>query len=137
MLRRDFISKIIEQMVNAIARMIQIDIEKEQEKFLENFDKLLDTYFQISSDELEKLLENHDERDAMLLDEKLKNLQLRLFTNAGLVFFKKKQFEKAKICFKIIERVRAEHSDVFEFPNEESVKIEDGIFKLKNILSEV
>ena len=133
MLRRDFISKIIEQMVNAVARLLQVDIEKEQEKFLENFDELLDTYYRISNEELEKLLENHDERDAMLLDEKLKNLQLRLFTSAGLVFVEKNQSEKARTCLKIIERMQERHSDVFEFPNEESLKIEEEIFKLKSL----
>jgi len=130
MLRRDFISKIIEQMVNALARLLKIDIEKEQEKFLENFDELLDTYYLISDEELEKLLESNEERDAILLDEKLKNLQLRLFINAGLVFVRINQTEKAKICVKIIERIQAKHSDVFEFPSEESLKIEEEFERL-------
>jgi len=135
MLRRDFISKIIEQMVNAIARLLKIDIEKEQEKFLENFDELLDIYYQISDDELEKLLEPNDERDAMLLDEKLKNLQLRLFINAGLVFIRQNQIEKARICLKIIERIQVKHSDVFEFPSDESLKIEEEIERLNSFLN--
>ncbi len=135
MLRRDFISKIIEQMVNAIARLIKIDIEKDQEKFLENFDELLDTYYQISDNELEALLEKHDERDAMLLDEKLKNLQLRLFINAGRVFVQQNQIEKAKTCLKIIERIQTRHSDVFEFPSEESLKIGEEIEELNYFLN--
>jgi len=137
MLRRDFISKIIEQMVSAVARLLKIDIEKEQEKFLKNFDEMLDTYYQISDEELEKLLASHDERDAMLLDEKLKNLQLRLFINAGLVFIGQNQIEKAKTCLKIIERIQAKHSDVFEFPSEESLKIGEDIFNLKKTLAEI
>ena len=137
MLRRDFISKIIEQMVNAVARLLKTDIEEEQEKFLEDFNELLKTYFKFSNDDLEKLLEENEERDALLLDEKLKNQLLHLFANAGLVYVNVNlnQIEKAKTSLKIIERIQNQHSDLFEFPSEESEKLEMKIEKLKSQIS--
>ncbi len=127
MLRRDFISKIIEQMVNAIARLLKIDFEKNTEKFLDEFDVLLDTYFQISDEELEKLWDENEERDALLLDEKLKNQMIHLFVNAGLAFQKTQQEEKAKKCLKIIERIQNQHSNLYEFPSAESLKVQEKI----------
>ncbi|MBA5628852.1 hypothetical protein [Moheibacter lacus] len=135
MLRRDFISKIIEQMVNAVARLIKIDIENDQEKFLENFEEFLSTYFQISDKNLTKLLEENEERDAFLLDEKLKNQLMLLFVQAGIVFQKSNQTEKAKSCVKIIERIQNQHSDIYEFPSEESEKLGEKMEKLKSLLS--
>lgn len=135
MLRRDFISKIIEQMVNAVARLLKTDYEKETEKFLDEFDTLLDTYYRLSDEELELLLEADEERDAMLLDEKLKNLQLQLFIQAGQAFLKKEERRKAENCLKIIERIQLKHSDVYEFPTPESLKTGDEIGKLKKSLA--
>ena len=134
MLRRDFISKVIEQMINAVARLLKIDYEKETEKFLDEFDSLLDTYFQLSTEELEQLVETDEQHDALLLDEKLKNFQLRLFAHAGLAFMLKSEKEKAEKCLKIIERIQIQHSEVFEFPSVESLKLEEEIEKLKNAL---
>ncbi len=131
MLRRYFISKVIEQMVNAVARLLKIDYEKETEKFLDEFDSLLDTYFQISPEELVKLVETDEQRDALLLDEKLKNFQLRLFVHSGLAYMLKSEKEKATNCLKIIERIQHEHSDVFEFPSVDTLKIEEEIEELK------
>lgn len=132
MLRRDFISKIIEQMVNAVARLIKIDIENDQEKFLGNFDEFLSTYFQISDKNLTKLLEENEERDEFLLDEKLKNQLMLLFVQAGFVFQKSNQSEKAKSCLKIIERIQNQHSDIYEFPSEETEKLGEKMEELKN-----
>src|SRR5690606_8815373 len=132
MLRRDFISKIIEQMVNSVARLLKTDIENEQEKFLEDFNEFLRIYFQFPDENLAQLLEKNEERDAFLLDEKLKNQLLHLFANAGLVYVNVNlnQIEKAKTSLKIIERIQNQHSDLFEFPSEESEKLEMKIEKL-------
>ena len=130
MLRRDFISKIIEQMVNSIARLLKKEIE--QEDFKKGFEEFLSTYFQLSSGELEKLVEENKERDAFLLDEKLKNQLIHLFVQAGFVFQKSNQTEKAKTCVKVIERIQNQHSDIFEFPNEESEKLGEKMEELKN-----
>lgn len=132
MLRRDFISKIIEQMVNAIARLIKIDIEKEQEKFLEDFDEFLHTYFQLSDADLALLTEENEVRDGLLLNENLKDQLIHLFVNAGLVFQNNHQTEKAKNCLKIIERIQNQHDHIFEFPNEESQKLEEKLKVLKS-----
>lgn len=134
MLRRDFISKVIEQMVNAVARLLNIDTEKETEKFKEDFDEFLRTYFQILSDELEKLTEENEGRDAFLLDEKLKNQLVHLFVNAGFVFLKSNEMEKAKSCLKIIKRIQNQHSDIFEFPNEESLNVEKKLEEFESIV---
>ena len=133
MLRRDFISKIIEQMVNAVARLLKTDIENEQEKFLEDFNEFLRIYFQFPDENLAQLLEENEERDAFLLDEKLKNQLLHLFANAGLVYVNVNlnQIEKAKTSLKIIERIQNQHSDLFEFPSEESEKLKMKINQLK------
>lgn len=132
MLRRDFISKIIEQMVNAVARLIKIDIENDQEKFLENFEEFLSTYFKISDAELEKLWEENEERDAFLLDEKLKNQLMLLFVHGGLVYVNSNELDKAKSCLKIIERIQNQHSDIYEFPSEEGEKLGEKMEGLKN-----
>ena len=135
MLRRDFISKIIEQMVNAIARLIKIDIEKEQEQFLEDFDEFLHTYFQLSDADLALLTEENEGRDGLLLNENLKDQLIHLFVNAGLVFQGNQQSEKAKNCLKIIERIQNQHSGVYTFPNDGSGKVLIKIEELKTLLS--
>ncbi len=135
MLRRDFISKIIEQMVNAVARLLNLDVKEEPQKFLGQFDELLKTYFQLNEEELNLLLENEEERDAFLLDEKLKNYLIRLFTNAGFAFAGTEQLSKAKICLRIIERIQQQHSNVFEFASEESSKINEDLNELKQLIS--
>jgi len=134
MLRRDFISKIIEQMVNAMARLLELNIEEEPQKFLRDFDELMKTYFNLNSEELNRLLEPDEERDALLLDEKLKNYQIRTFINAAFVFVETNQSEKAKICLEIIERIQQTHSNVFEFPTAESSKISVDLMNLKALI---
>lgn len=134
MLRRDFISKIIEQMVNAVARLLELNVKEEPQKFLIQFDELLQTYFSLNSNEIKLLLEENGERDALLLDEKLKNYQIRMFINAGFAFIETKQSEKVKVCIQIIERIQQQHSNVFEFPTSETSKIEQEIKSLKGLI---
>lgn len=134
MLRRDFISKIIEQMVNAVARLLELNGKEEPQKFLNQFDELLPTYFGLNSDELNKLLEPNDERDALLLDEKLKNYQIRMLLNAGFAFVETNQSEKSRLCTQIIERIQQQHSNVFEFPTAESSKINTDLIELKELI---
>lgn len=134
MLRRDFISKIIEQMVNAVARLLELNVKEEPQKFLIQFDELMQTYFSLNSNELKLLLEENGERDALLLDEKLKNYQIRMFINAGFAFIATKQSDKVKVCIQIIERIQQQHSNVFEFPTAETSKIEQEIKSLKGLI---
>lgn len=134
MLRRDFISKIIEQMVNAVARLLELNIKEEPQDFLNQFDELMKTYFNLDADELNLLLESDEERDALLLDEKLKNYQIRMFINAGFAFIKTKQPDNAKTCVQIIDRIQQSHSNVFEFPTLESSKISRDLSELKELL---
>jgi hypothetical protein len=122
-------------MVNAVARLLKTDIEEKQGKFLEDFNEFLKIYFQFPDEDLAKLLEENEERDAFLLDEKLKNQLLHLFANAGLVYVNLNQIEKAEISLKIIERIQIQHSDLFEFPNEESEKLKLKIEKLNHQLN--
>lgn len=134
MLRRDFISKIIEQMLNAIARLMKIDNEKETEKFLGVFDEILKTYYDLHPDEMDNLLLPDEKRDAILLDEKLKNFQLRMFVQAGFAYLKTENSMQAKKCLSIIERIQDENSDVFEFPTEEHKRLIEDIEELKGKL---
>lgn len=134
MLRRDFISKIIEQMVNAVARLLELNVKEEPQKFLIQFDELLQTYFSLNSNEIKLLLAENGERDALLLDEKLKNYQIRMFINAGFAFIDIKQSDKVKVCIQIIERIQQQHSNVFEFPTAETSKIEQEIKSLKGLI---
>lgn len=121
-------------MVNAVARLLELNIKEEPQKFLNQFDELINTYFQLNDKELSLLLENDEERDALLLDEKLKNYQIRMFINAGFVFIETKQLSKAEICIQIIERVQQQHSNVFEFPTAESSKINEDFKELKYLV---
>lgn len=134
MLRRDFISKIIEQMVNAVARLLELNVKEEPQKFHIQFDELLQTYFSLNSNELNLLLEENEERDALLLDEKLKNYQIRMFINAGFAFIETQQSDKSKTCIQIIERIQQQHSHVFEFPTVESSKISQDLINLKELI---
>lgn len=133
MLRRDFISKIIEQMVNAVTRLLELNGKEEPQKFLNQFDELINTYFKLNPEELNLLLENEEERDALLLDEKLKNYQIRMFINAGFAFVETLDTAKTQLCLQIIERIQERHSHVFEFPSPESLKIEQELKKLKDL----
>lgn len=134
MIRQDFISKIIEQMVTSIARMLKLDYEKETRDYLNSFEELLKSYYKISSAQLEKLLEIDSERDAFLLDEKTKNLQLKLFLNAGLAFHLENEKQKARYCLKIIERIQEQNTRVFEFPSSENLQLNEEILQLKHLL---
>ena len=133
MLRRDFVSKVIEQMVNAVARLLELKIQVEPEKFSKDFEEILQNYFKLNPDDLPQLLEKNDERDALLLDEKSKNHQIKMFIRAGFAFVQANQIPKAKTCLTIIERIRESHADVFEFPTEESSKINSDLVELKEL----
>lgn len=135
MLRRDFISKIIEQMLNAIARLVKVDYEKETEKFLVDFQVLLKTYFKIEDKDLDILLEPNEERDEFLLSEKMKNSQLAMFVQAGLAYILKDEPQKAKHCLAVIERVQHQHSTIFEFPTPETHSLNDKIEELRKRLA--
>lgn len=134
MLRQDFISKIIEQLFTAIAKLLNIDVEKETEMYLASFEELLKTYFKIHSESLSKLLEEDEERDAFLLDEKLRTTQLTMFCEAGLGYLKIGESEKAQNCLHIIERIQTQQPEIFEFPSSESAKLEAEIESLQTKL---
>lgn len=137
MLRRDFISKIIEEFVNAISRMLKLDYRKEKKKFLENFDESLHTYFKISSEDLDKLLEENEDRDVFLLDEKLRNQLLSLFIRAGLALLYSHEKSKAEKCLEIVKRIQKQHSTLYEFPSEESLRIEKEWNQLRNEIKQL
>lgn len=131
MLRQDFLSKIIEQIVQVIARALKMDHEQEAEKFLENFDQILLTYYKINQKDLTQLTETNQERDAFLLDEKLRNFQLQLFVKAGLAYFQKNEILQAKNCLSVIERIQQEQITVFEFPSQGQIEIQQWIKELQ------
>lgn len=134
MLRRDYMLKLIEQFAKMVAKLLDSDFENETEAFYSDFNSLLKDYFKINPDELNLLLKEDAARDAMLLDEHSKNSQLLLFARSGFVFAKKGETERARICMEIIERIKTHHSSLFEFPNSESLKIDEEISKLAEIL---
>lgn len=136
MLRRDFISKVIEQMLNVIARMLKLNVKEEPQKFLDDFEELLQTYFKLKKEELSLLLEDDKERDSLLLDEKLKNYQIKLFIQAGFAFMYINESGKAKFCVEIIRRIQHQHRHLFEFPSEENSKLNQDLVELKNLISE-
>lgn len=135
MLRRDYMLKLIEQFAKMVAKLLDSDFENEPETFYSDFNSLLKDYFKIKPDELDLLLKEDAARDAMLLDEHSKNSQLLLFARSGFVFAEKGEIERARICMEIIERIKTHHSSLFEFPNSESIKIEEEIQRLKDSLS--
>lgn len=134
MLKQDFLSKIIEQIVESIARILKIDHEKETEKFLNQMDEFLQTYFQISSENLEVLLEDNEKTNVFLTDEKLKNFNLNLFTKAGLAYLNQGKINRANTCLQIIRKIQNHPSNVFEFPSNESRTIEFLIEELQQKL---
>lgn len=134
MIRNDFLLKLIEQFVQAIARMVKIDYEKETEKYLVVFNELLKSYFKLSDEFLDLLLEEDERRDAFLLDEKTKTGQLQLFTHAGLAYLKQNEIQRARQCLHIIRRIQSSNSSLFEFPNLEQMKLNQEIETLNNQL---
>lgn len=134
MLKQDFLSKIIEQIVESIARILKMDHEKETEKFLNQMDGFLQTYFQVSSENLEVLIEANEKTDAFLTDEKLRNFNLSLFTKAGLAYFNQGKVIRANTCLQIIRKIQNHPSNVFEFPSNESRAIEFLIEELQQKL---
>ncbi|MDD3459642.1 MAG: hypothetical protein PHO74_09250, partial [Weeksellaceae bacterium] len=120
MLRRDYVLKLIEQFAKMVGRLLDVDFDNEPVLFCDDFDLLLKEYFKIHPDHLDLLLTKDEARDALLLSENSKNSQLSLFARAGWVFAKNNDFHRAKICLKIIERIKRHHADLFEFPNAES-----------------
>lgn len=135
MLRRDYMLKLIEQFAKMVAKLLDLDFINEPEAFYSDFNSLLKDYFKIKPDELDLLLKEDAARDAMLLDEHSKNSQLLLFARSGFVFAQKGETERARICMEIIERIKTHHSSLFEFPNSESIKIEEEIQRLQDSLS--
>lgn len=139
MLRRDYMLKLIEQFAKMVAqllaKLLDSDFVNEAETFYSDFNSLLKDYFKIKPDELNLLLKDDAARDALLLDEHSKNSQLMLFARSGFVFAKNGETERARICMEIIERIKAHHSSLFEFPNSESIKIEEEIQRLQDSLS--
>lgn len=134
MIRQDFIAKIIEQMVTVIARMLKINQEKETQLFLDSFEEFLRTYYKISIDQLGELIKLDSSRDAILFDEKIKNLQLILFLDAAWVFSEKDEKEKALNCLQVVERIQNQNSHVFEFPSAETLQRSEKITKIKHKL---
>lgn len=134
MIRQDFISKIIEQLFTAIAKLMKINHEKESELFLVTFQELLQTYFQLNSEQLEELIKADRSRDPILLDEKLKSSQLLMFTHAGLAYAKNGDLQKAQQCLSIVDRIQVQNSTIFEFPNSDSVKLLAEIEELKKLM---
>lgn len=134
MLKQDFISKIIEQIVESIARILKIDYEKETEKFLIQFDEFLQTYFQISSENLDLLLENNQTIDVFLKSDKLRNFNLNIFAKAGLTYFNQNKKNQAYSCLEIIKKIQNQPSEIFEFPSEDSKNIGSLIEELQQKL---
>lgn len=136
MLKQGFISKIIEQIVQSIARMLTMDHEKEAEKFLHDFDETLQTYYKTKIQDLESLTQINPEKDVFLLDDKLRNMQLHLFGKAAWAFYHQDEMESAKTCLKIIERIQAEESAVFEFPSQKMLETQAWIDDLHSKLAQ-
>ena len=99
---------------------------------MENFDESLHTYFKISSEDLDKLLEENEDRDVFLLDEKLRNQLLSLFIRAGLALLYSHEKSKAEKCLEIVKRIQKQHSTLYEFPSEESLRIEEEWNQLRD-----
>ncbi|MFA5620245.1 MAG: hypothetical protein WDA08_08080 [Weeksellaceae bacterium] len=134
MLRRDFILKLIEQFAKDIARLLDSDFEKEPEKFIDSFEALLKSYYKIDSGAPEELCLPDDARDVLLLDEKMKNPQLRFFATAGIAFLQKGENHKAAVCMQIIDRIQDFHQNLFEFPHQESQLTADKIQEFRFLL---
>lgn len=131
MLKRNFTSLMVEQMVNAVSRLFETDYEKETQKYLELFDEFLLTYYKIPNGQLEKLLEKEEEREELFTDEKLKNFQLKLFTEAGFAYLKQGKPEKMQTCLTLIDRIQSLHKEMYEFPHSETENLQEEIERLK------
>lgn len=122
-------------MVEMIARMMKMDVEKDSEEFLVVFNELLKSFYQISDEELENLINENPEKDQLLFEENLRNSQLQLFLKAANAYFNSGDWGKVKICLKIIDRIQSQPTKLFEFSPNESLRMEDEIVSLKNKLN--
>lgn len=137
MIRKDFISKIVDLMINSLGGLLKIEPNVDTVKFVTEFDNLLKEYFKIKSDQLNLLLEADEERDMIFLDEKVKNLQLRMFTNAGLAYLNQNENQKAHFCSQIIDRLQNQHAHVFEFPTPEILTLQSDIQNFRAQLNQI
>lgn len=124
MIRKDFISKYIEELGKSMARLIAYEIGDEDDNFIFHFNEMLRSYYRLDDSELATLLIENEERDQFLLSDELKKSSIRTYLKAARVFLTIGQTDKAILSFKIVERIQNVNSGIFQFPTEEDQIIE-------------
>lgn len=125
MIRKDFISKYIEELGKSMARLIAYQIGDEDDNFIFHFNEMLRSYYRLDDNELATLLIENEERDQYLLSDELKKTSIRTYLKAARIYFALGQTEKAVLSFKIVERIQSVNSGIFQFPTEEDQIIEE------------
>lgn len=123
MIRKDFISKYIEELGKSMARLIAYEIGDEDDNFIFHFNEMLRSYYRLDDNELATLLIADEDRDQFLLSDELKKASIRTYLKAARVYFTIGQTEKAVLSFKIVERIQNVNSGIFQFPTEEDAII--------------
>ena len=134
MLKKDFISKYVEELGKMLTKLL--DIEQFQEavsQFDFYFDEMLHTYYKIDTNKLAILLEPNEERDLFLLNFEMKNKNILAFAKAANYFHAKGENEKVETIKKIIERINLVQSDVFRFPTSEDLEVQKNLEDIKNL----
>ena len=131
MIRKDFISKYIEELGKSMARLIAYEIGDEDDNFIFHFNEMLRSYYRLDDSELATLLIENEERDQFLLSDELKKSSIRTYLKAARVFLTLNQTEKAVLSFKIVERIQSVNSGIFQFPTEEDTIIAQEFLYVK------
>ena len=137
MIRKDFISKYIEELGKSLARLIAYEVGDEDENFIFHFNEMLRSYYRIDDNELAILLEADQERDQFLFSDELKKKSIRTYLKASKIYTVIGENEKALICFKIVERIRDVNSGIFQFPTEEDALIDQEYQAAKTLFKDL
>lgn len=119
MIRKDFISKYVEELGKSLTRLIDYETNIEDENFLFHFNEMLRSYYRIHDEELEQLLVEDVERDQFLLSDELKKRNIRTYLKATSIYWQMGKKQQAQLCFQIVERIQNVNTGIFQFPTEE------------------
>lgn len=134
MIRKDFISKYVQELAKMLAKLMDLTLENNEEDFTHYFGEMLNNYYKIAPHQLALLLEVDQERDQFLLADELKKKNTLVFCDAALMYSSLGKNEQAETAFKIVERIQAMNHGIFQFPTAEDQLITTKINTLKETL---
>ncbi len=121
MIRKDFITKYIEELAKILSKLLNLEFidNKDDTEFLYYFEQMLQSYYKIDDNNLSTLLEANEERDQFLLADELKKKNILTFMKAIRIYLNREDITKAKASYEVLKRIESINSGIFQFPTEE------------------